>query len=155
VGNYAGLILDVVVLCALAATILYARKLSRQFADMRADRKTFEKLIEAINNAASRADIATRSLREAAQTGGDQLQDKINAARALADELEIVIEAGDHLAGRLEGAARRNPAPVRDIPLPREPLPERTAPERISAAQPRTRAEKELLEALRAKQQSS
>jgi hypothetical protein len=159
-GNYAGLILDIIVLCALAATILYARKLSKQFAETRADRKAFEKLIEAINNATARADIATRSLREAAQASGDHLQDKINAARGLADELEIVIEAGDHLASRLEGAGRKSVAPLRETPVAREPFPrediaERNAPERISAAQPRTRAEKELLEALRAKQQSS
>ena len=152
-SSYVSLILDIVVLCALAATIVYARKLSGQFGEMRADRKAFEKLIDAINSASARADIATRSLREAAQASSDTLQDKINAARALAGELEIVVEAGDHLAGRLENLARRNPAPARETAPPRETPVER--PSRDSSAdQPRTRAEKDLLEALRAKQQS-
>lgn len=179
-SSVVSLILDVVILGVLAATILYARRLSRQFAEMKADRKIFEKLIEAINSAASRADIATRNLREAAQQGGDALQDKINAARSLADELEIVIEAGDNLAGRLEGLARRNPsAPAaasksaraaatispRDAASisPREfaetLFSRDDAPEKPlrghAPGQPRSRAEKELLEALRAKQQSS
>jgi hypothetical protein len=151
---YVSLIFDVIILCVLAATIVYARKLSVQFGDMRADRKAFEKLIDAINNATARADIATRGLREAAQSGSDALQDKINKARGLADELEIIVQAGDHLADRLEGQARRNPAPPREnIVSPRENLPE---PRPLSVAgAPRTRAEKELLEALRAKQQSS
>lgn len=170
-SSYVSLILDIVILGVLAATIIYARKLSRQFGEMRADRKAFEKLIEAINSATSRADIATRNLREAAQASSDILQDKINAARGLADELEIVIEAGDHLATRLEGLARRNPAPPPEAErssrdpassisprefaevlrgeAPQKPLREQ------APGQPRSRAEKELLEALRAKQQSS
>ena len=149
---YIGLILDIIILCVLAATIIHARRLSRQFAEMQQGRKTFEKLIEAINQAASRADIATKSLREAAQQGGDRLQEKINTARGLADELEIIVQAGDSLAARLEGLARKTAAP-------REPVPPRNEnqPERIpdSRAEPRTRAEKELLDALRAKRQSS
>ena len=152
-SSYVSLILDIVVLCALAATIVYARKLSRQFGDMRADRKAFEKLIDAINSASARANIATQSLRDAAQHGSDTLQEKINAARALSDELEIVVEAGDHLAQRLETLARRSPTPAREAaPSTTETV---TEPRREPVTgQPRTRAEKELLEALRAKQLS-
>jgi hypothetical protein len=149
---YAGLILDIVILCVLAATIIHARRLSRQFSEMQQGRKTFEKLIESINQAAARADSATKSLREAAQQGGDRLQDKINTARGLADELEIIIQAGDSLAERLEGLARKSAAP-RDPVLPRnENRAEKIAETR---GEPRSRAEKELLDALRAKRQSS
>lgn len=156
---YVSLILDVIMLGVLGATIFYARRLSKQFNEMKADRKAFEKLIEAINNATSRADAATRSLREAAQQSGDKLQEKINAARGLADELEIIVQAGDHLAERLETLARRNPSPSRDViedapAVERHPV-DKPVAERPAASQPRTRAEKELLEALRAKQQSS
>lgn len=149
---YAGIILDIIILCVLAATIIHARRLSRQFAEMQQGRKTFEKLIESINQAAARADGATKSLREAAQQGGDRLQDRINTARGLADELEIIVQAGDSLAERLEGLARRTSAP-------REPVPHRdeNRTDKIpdARAEPRTRAEKELLDALRAKRQSS
>lgn len=147
---YVGLILDVIILCVLAATIIHARRLSRQFAEMQQGRKTFEKLIEAINQAASRADVATKSLRAAAQQGGDRLQEKINAARGLADELEIIVQAGDSLAGRLEGLARKT-TPLREQAPPRHEY----RPEPPTAPQPRTRAEKDLLDALRAKRQSS
>lgn len=139
------LALDVVILVALGAAIFHARRLSRQFAEIQADRKAFDKLIEAINNAAARADGATRALKEAAQQGGDRLQDRISAARGLADELEIIVEAGDHLARRLEALAERRQSPAEPAPEDRKP----------AGQQPRSRAEKELLEALRAKQQSS
>lgn len=145
---YVSLVLDIVILCALCATIVYARRLSRQFGEMQADRKTFQKLIEALNGAATRADAATKSMREAAEGSGDDLQDQINAARTLADELQIIVEAGDHLANRLETLSGRAAAPLQSVAPP-------VAEERQGSAQmPRTRAEKELLEALRAKQQS-
>ncbi|MEZ0222937.1 MAG: DUF6468 domain-containing protein [Alphaproteobacteria bacterium] len=150
---YIGLILDIIILCVLAATIIHARRLSRQFTEMQQGRKTFEKLIEAINQAAARADTATKSLREAAKQGGDRLQDRINTARGLADELEIIVQAGDSLAERLEGLARKSATQTREPVLPRNENRTETAAE--SRAEPRTRAEKELLDALRAKRQSS
>jgi ABC-type transporter Mla subunit MlaD len=162
-NSYVSLILDVIILGVLAATIFYARRLSRQITAMQADRKIFEKLIEAINNASARADAATKSLRDAAQQGGDRLQENINAARALSDELEIIVQAGDSLAERLEKLARRNAQAPQESRSPRaeEPQAERRVTEKPRAEKPeaasplRTRAEKELLEALRAKQQSS
>lgn len=144
-----GLILNIVVLAALAATLVYAHRLSKQFTDMQADRKAFEQLITSLNLASARAEAATQALKEAATQGGDQLQDKINKARALSDELEIMVQAGDNLAHRLQGLAeqgRKANAPMPDA-LP-------AADDAAPAKQPRSRAERELLEALKAKQQS-
>ncbi len=148
-----GLIFDVVILAALGATIMYARRLSEQFTKMQADKQAFEQLIAALNLASSRAEGAIKALKDAVLSGGDQLQDKVNKARALSDELEIMIQAGDNLAERLSGAAENS-----------RRKPQNTAPALTSRAdmvedddatpQPRTRAEKELLEALKAKQQS-
>ena len=102
-GAYAGLVFDIVILVALGATIFYARKLSAQFSAMKDDRRAMEQLIAALNTASSRAEAAIKSLKEAATTGGDSLQEKINAARGLSDELEIMVQAGDNLAERLQG----------------------------------------------------
>ena len=151
-GAYASLIFDIVILVTLGATIFYARKLSSQFAEMRDDRKAMEQLIAALNTASSRAEAAIKSLKEAATTGGDSLQEKINAARGLSDELEIMVQAGDNLAERLQGIAEtsrkgaaRTAAKAND---------EDDKSDGDEKGQPRTRAEKELLEALKAKQQS-
>lgn len=149
-GAYASLAFDIVVLVALGATIFYARKLSSQFAEMKDDRKAMEQLIAALNTASSRAEAAIKSLKEAATTGGDGLQEKINAARGLSDELEIMVQAGDNLAERLQDIAEasrkgasRSTAKANDEDVNGD-----------AESQPRTRAEKELLEALKAKQQS-
>lgn len=146
-----GLIFDVVILAALGATIMYARRLSEQFNKMQADKQAFEQLIAALNLASSRAEGAIKALKDAVMAGGDQLQDKVNKARALSDELEIMIQAGDNLAERLSGAAENS----RKKPQPPALTSRADMVEDDDATpQPRTRAEKELLEALKAKQQS-
>lgn len=134
--------LNIAILAALAVTIFYCFRLSRQFNQMRADRKAFESLIQSLNLASAKAEASIRSFREAAVGNGDVLQDKINKSRALSDELEIMIQAGDNLANRLQSLAEKSrKATTGDTTPSTEP-------------QPRTRAEKELLDAVKAKQQS-
>lgn len=146
-----GLLFDLLILGALVVTILQALRLNRDFAQMQADRKAFETLISSLNIAASRAESAIKSLKETAIEGGDSLQDKINKGRELASELDIMIQAADSLANRLGHAAEgarskplRATAPVSAPPAP--------AAEDTRAAAPLSRAEKELLEALKARQ---
>lgn len=142
---YIGYILDFVILAVLAVTIIHARTLSKQFEATQADRRAFEQLIQSLNLAASRAESAIRSLKEAATESGDALQERVNKARALADELEIMVQAGDTLAERLGTLAEKS----RKAATP-EPTHEASAAAR--AAQPRSKAEKELIDALKAKQ---
>lgn len=139
-----GLIFDLLILVALLVTIRQAVRLNRDFAQMQADRKAFETLISALNVAASRAESAIKSIKDTAVEGGDGLQDKINTARELTHELEIMIQAADSLANRLGGAAEnaRAPAP-RSAPLAAPTPPVHDAP--------LSRAEKELLDALKAR----
>jgi hypothetical protein len=142
-----GIAIDIVMLCALGFTIFVGLRLSRRLDQLQADRKAFEQLISALNLAASRAELAIRSMKEAAVESGDKLQEKTGAARALAEELEIVVEAGDNLAERLTTLAEkgRRAAVPDDMPH---------APSEPKAAQPRSRAEKELLEAVKSRQQT-
>jgi hypothetical protein len=142
--------LNVVILCALGAAIFYAFTLSRQLKSLQADRKGLEALITSLNIASAKADAAARGIRAAAEEGADALQKKINTARALSDELEIIVEAGDNLAERLARLPQQKPVPQ----FAANEAEEAPAPV-VTTAQPRSRAEKELLEALRAKQRSS
>ena len=139
-----GLIFDLLILVALVVTIRQAIRLNRDFAQMQADRKAFENLISALNIPASRAESSIKSLKDTAIEGGDGLQEKINTARELTHELDIMIQAADSLANRLSGAAEnaRGPAP-RSAPL--------AAAAPASEAAPLSRAEKELLDALKAR----
>lgn len=146
---YVGLAFDIIILVALAVTMWRATQLSKQFDRMQADRKAFEQLIGALNLAASKAEAAIRSIKDTAIESGNTLHDKVTRARALSDELEIMVQAGDNLAERLQTLAEKSRQAAG-----REPAAEERAPAAPAGAQPRTRAEKELLEALKAKQQS-
>lgn len=148
-ADWVNIALDVAVLSALGATIVYARRLSRQFVQMQADRKAFEALIAALNVAASRAETAIQSLKSTSVESGDRLQDKISRARGLADEMEIILQAGDSLAGRLESLAEKS----RKATAAASAAAPADEPER-QAVQPRSRAEKDLLDAIKAKQTS-
>lgn len=146
---YIGLAFDVLILAALLVTIRQAMRLSRDFNQMQADRKAFEALISSLNIAASRAESAIKALRETAVETGDSLQDKINKGRALADELDIMIQAGDSMANRLGLAAetaRGRPAESKAAPK------EGSKPAESASGTPLSRAEKELLDALKARQ---
>ena len=143
--SYVGLFFDIVILAALAVAIFYAVRLSKQFDRMQADKRAFEQLIQALNVASGRAESAIRALKEAAIGSGDTLQEKINAARAMSEELEIMVQAGDNLAERLGTIAEQS----RKAAAPDSP-----AGDKPQGAQPRTRAEKELLDAVKARQQT-
>lgn len=146
-----GLIFDVLILAALVVTIRQAIRLNRDFAQMQADRKAFENLISSLNIAASRAESAIKALKETAVEGGDMLQEKINVARELTHELDIMIQAADSLANRLSGAAENARAPA--ATAVRHAAAAVAAPQPASQdSAPLSRAEKELLEALKARQ---
>ena len=145
-----GLVLDIVLLGAIGAAMHRAWILSRQFEQARADRAAFEQLISALNIAAGRAEEAIDGLKAAVSDAGDSLQSKVNAARALESELEIMLQAGDSLAERLQSAAEKSRTAVQTEPAVKA---ESSRPAPPKAAEPRTRAEKELLDALRAKQE--
>ncbi len=142
-----GLVFDLLILVALVITIRQAMRLNRDFAQMQTDRKAFETLISALNVAASRAESAIKSLKDTAVESGDTLQDKINGGRELAHELDIMIQAGDSLANRL-GTAAESARTGRPLATPAAAPAKSASP----AAAPLSRAEKELLDALQARQ---
>ena len=139
------LFFNIALLTALGVTIFYCFRLSRQFTQMRADHTAFETLIQSLNTASTKADASIRSFKETAHDSSDALQKKINRSHALFDELEIMIQAGDDLANRLQSLAEENRKVVTG-----EENTEISKPD----IQPRTYAEKSLLEAIRTKQQS-
>jgi hypothetical protein len=151
---FIGLFFDIAILAALCVSIFYCLRLSRQFNHMRADRKVFETLIQSLNFASARAEASIQAFRETAVGNGDILQDKINKSRAMAEELEIMIQAGDSLADRLQALAEKSRKASTDTTNQSETKQPDAPTRHTLAAEPRTRAEKELLEAVKAKQQS-
>ena len=109
-GTLIGMILDMIVLLFLAATIFVAMRMSANIAAFRNSRKDLEKLVMDLARNIDRAESAIAGMKAASRDAGTELQDRINAARAQADELSIITESGDRLASRLSNDRSRNSA---------------------------------------------
>ena len=72
-------------------------------------------------------------MKRLANDTGEQLLKQIDRARALRDELQIMIETGDSLCSRLESAATRAPQAAR----PAQAAPPAGAPAPAAAAAPK------------------
>lgn len=94
--------IDVVVIALLAATIFYALRLERRLAHVRDAQAALGEVIRELNSAATRAEAGVQGLKAAAASSGQALDEKVKRARSLADELALLVQAGDRLGQRIE-----------------------------------------------------
>jgi hypothetical protein len=100
------LILDVIVAILLATTITYAVMLNQKLMQLRKNRDDMAKLVSAFNEATARAEAGIPKLKRAAEEAGSILQDRVEKAQSLRDDLAFMIERADAMANRLEGSVR-------------------------------------------------
>jgi len=166
------LLLDVIIIVLLAATIVYAVILNSRLAQLRDNRDDLARLVAAFNDATARAESGIPKLRRAAEDAGNALQERVEKAQTLRDDLAFMIERADSMAGKLENSVRQAREEVRPMAAPPPAMPQ-VAPARASrskahAAEPppavepveehlpdpvddeRSEAERELLRALQA-----
>jgi hypothetical protein len=110
--SFLPLILDIAIIILLGATILFAARLSIHIQAFRSNRAELETLIRNLSEQIGQADRAVAGMRESARESGRDLQERINVARALAEELQFMNETGNNLAARLEKAATSQPKSV-------------------------------------------
>lgn len=103
-----GLIMDFVLLVGLGVTIFYTFKLSRSLDNFKKYREEFGQVIQELGQYIGDAQGAIDKLKQATQISGEELDHRIKDATLLADELQLVNEAGNSLASRLEGLAEKN-----------------------------------------------
>lgn len=101
-------ILDGVILVFLAVTIFYAVRLTIFFKAFRESRDSVEALLTKLSLTIDKAQNAIINMQEMSQASRGDLQDVINEASFLSDELRFMNETGDNLADRLEKLAERN-----------------------------------------------
>lgn len=136
--NTLGLVLDGLMVVLLLFTLLSMRVLSSRLKYLRDSRQEFEGLIRQFDDASKRADSGIKGLQAAAGKAGEGLQQQLDRARALRDELSSMIESADSMAGRLEAARPATAQPA---------APEKPA-EAGRAVDPRSKAEMDLLRAM-------
>ncbi|MGE5514244.1 MAG: DUF6468 domain-containing protein [Bacteroidota bacterium] len=163
------IVLDLLVSVLLVATIGYAVMLNQRLTQLRKNRDDLAKIIVSFNEATVRAETAIPKLRKAAEDAGQSLQERVEKAQSLRDDLAFMIERADTMANRLETAVRSARTDVRPGPAPaqgkessRMAAPPERAPQNSRAAtvaaaaaaaadgdgDDRSEAERELLRAL-------
>lgn len=129
--------LEALVAVLLAVTVVYCYVLNRRLASLRGGQDEMMALMDQFTDATRNAEASVSDLKAASQDVGADLSKKIEAARALSDELAVMTQSGDDLAGRLERAISTRPGGGD------------TGGEQRRAEGPRSESERELLEALK------
>ncbi|MCW5730740.1 MAG: hypothetical protein KIT20_08285 [Alphaproteobacteria bacterium] len=140
------LLLDILLIGLLVATLGFCIRLNGRLQAVRGANQELRQLVTSFDTATEKARAGVAELKLASEAAGRDLKERIEKARALADELAIITESGNRLADRLEHGltsrrtgARRQGAGAGD----EDPAEEEGEPA------PRMKAERDLLQALR------
>jgi hypothetical protein len=100
------LILELIMGVLLLATCGYCCILSRKLKALRAEQTELLRTIEVFDGATRRAENNLASMKNAGVAMNRELGETTQRAVALIDELSVMVDAGDHIASRIEGAMR-------------------------------------------------
>jgi len=103
-------IVECILAMLLAATLVYCVKLEKRLRQLREDQENLNATVGSLNAGIAAAQASLAGLKAAAKEAGEALGAKVPGARALADELSMLVTSGDRIASRIEGALER---PVR------------------------------------------
>ncbi|MBI1263089.1 MAG: hypothetical protein GC184_15330 [Rhizobiales bacterium] len=135
--------LEAIVCVLLLATIGYCAVIDRRLRAMRAGQDGLRVLVHDLNTATERAATAIHRLKETNDVTGRELGERVARARALADELGMMVESGNGIADRLASIDMRRVArtAASQQPQPQPVAGPRQAPAQASrpAAAPQTR----------------
>jgi len=129
------MMLEVIVCVFLAATIGYCATIDRRLRAMRDGQDGLRDLVAELSNATQQATNAIAHLRQASDATGKALSDQVKRGQALADELSVMVQAGNDIANRLGGIETRRASAPRKAPEPEEVIPRIVKP-RMPQVQP-------------------
>ena len=146
------LLINIIVICLLVPTIVFAVVLNKRLEILRNSRADLGRLIEAFNDATTRAEAGIPKLKQAADSAGSLLKEQIQKAQILRDDMAFMIERADAVSKRLEKASDSSPKPS----VPAEDVPRRFSEDvsgrftedvsAVSASRPKARKRKVLAE---------
>lgn len=96
--------LELILAGLLAATLVYCVLLERRLRALRGDQKMLGEIVLSLNAGISRAQASISGLRVAAAEAGANLDSNLTAARAMIDELSVLVPAGERIANRMEAS---------------------------------------------------
>ncbi len=109
------LVFDILIICLLFPTIIYAVILNHRLKSLRSNQEDFGKLILAFNDATTRAESGTIKLRQLAEHAGTQLKDQVDKAKILREDLAYFLEKADSVANKLEDAIRQGKMEIQNF----------------------------------------
>jgi hypothetical protein len=148
--NSINLIMDVVLIGLVAAGLVQATRLIQHLSGLREGRVDMERFVKEFNAVVIRAEAGIQSLRLAARESGNDLEKLVDKANMMRDELQIIVESADRIAGRLTQGASNAARPMMEAAAQAEsvtPFPQKKGQESLSSSQA-SRAERELMQAL-------
>ncbi len=108
----AALVLDIVLIGLLAVALLFGWRLNQQLVKLRHQKTELEGLLLSFGETTLRCEQGVRSLKVSANEVSDTMQQQINRAVQLRDELQFMSDAADQIANRIiQAAAMRNQEP--------------------------------------------
>lgn len=125
-------IMDLAIILLLVPTIVYAVILNRRLSALRNSRDELAKVVGSFNEATMRAEAGIPKLKKATLDANNALQERVEKAHALRDDLAFMIERAEEMADRLDGsikvgrATEASQAPVAPVATAR-PAPQRPA----------------------------
>src|ERR1700722_8326883 len=96
---WVNLALIVVLIGLIPAGLVQATRLIQHLAGLREGRVDMERFVKEFNAVVIRAEAGIQSLRYAARDSGNDLEKMIEKATMMRDELHIIIESADRIAG--------------------------------------------------------
>lgn len=96
------LMMDIVVVLLLVPTIIYAIILNSRLSALRRNRDELAKVVAAFNEATLRAEAGVPRLKQATADAAKTLQERVEKAQTLRDDLAFMVDRAEETAGRLE-----------------------------------------------------
>lgn len=125
------LVLDIFLAVLLVVTIIYAVLLNKRLNTLRRDKKDLQKLALSFGEATIRAEEGTAQLRATIEV----LQEKIDKAETLREDLVFLVKRGNDTADALEELVRSSRDDMGIVPGAAIAQPE-SAPQNLAAAEP-------------------
>lgn len=102
-----GLFLEIVVSILLIATCGYCYILDRRLRALRESQAEMLRVIQNFDEASRRAERTLQAMQQHGLNAGRDLETVAAKAQSLITELSVMVNAGDHIAGRIEGAVKQ------------------------------------------------
>ncbi|MEE8607714.1 MAG: DUF6468 domain-containing protein [Nitrospiraceae bacterium] len=105
------IILEGLVAVLLVATILYAAILNRKLNTLRKGKAEFEALVKDLNVAIEQAGQGIGAFRQLSEKNSARLDEAVKDARAIRDDLSLLIERGTFVADRMAASVKEQRSP--------------------------------------------